>query len=143
MLENLINLVKEHASDAIVKNPAIPDKDNNSAIETVAGTIFSAIKGQMGSGGLEKVTDFFTGQGDPASKEITRNATTNAAENLAKKFGIPHNQATDAVSKMVPDIMKSLVNKTNDANDPSFDLNSIISSISEKGGFFDKIKKMF
>lgn len=53
MLENLINLVKEHASDAIVKNPAIPDKHNDSAIETVAKSIFSTIKNQMGSGDLK------------------------------------------------------------------------------------------
>ena len=52
MLEQLLNLVKDHSQDAVVNNPAVPNQYN----EGVQNTILDAIQGglqnhaQSGSG---------------------------------------------------------------------------------------------
>ena len=143
MLENLINLVKEHAGDAIIKNPAIPNQHNDSAIESVANSIFSAIKSQMASGGLSRITSLFSGSDQKIGTQVTEGATNDVITNLVSKLGISQEQARDVATKVVPNVMTNLVNKTNDPNDSSFDLNSIIKSVSGEGGLLNKLKNLF
>lgn len=142
MLENLINLVKEHAGDAIVKNNAIPNQNNNSAIETVAKSIFSTIKSQAGSGGLSKLTDLFSGANSQTGQAVSQDAISAATKSLVSKLGISEEQAKDVAAKVIPTVMTNLVNKTNDPNDSSFDLNGIVKSVSG-GGLLNKLKNLF
>ncbi len=44
MLDQLILLVKEHAGEAIINNPAIPNEKNEAAISETAGGIFDVLK---------------------------------------------------------------------------------------------------
>ncbi len=39
MLEQLIKLVKEHAGEAIINNPAVPNEHHEEAIKATAGGI--------------------------------------------------------------------------------------------------------
>ncbi len=55
MLENLINLVKEQAGDAIVNNPAIPNENNEAAIQSAGESIAGGLQNIISSGGLKDV----------------------------------------------------------------------------------------
>ena len=57
MFDNLLNLVKEHAGDAIINNPAIPNEKNNDAIHTTTTSIVDTLKAQVTSGNLSSITD--------------------------------------------------------------------------------------
>lgn len=61
MLEELINLVKEHAGDAIVNNPAIPNQHNDAAIRETASGIIKSLKSQMSGGNAGAITDLLKG----------------------------------------------------------------------------------
>ncbi len=134
MFEQLLQLVKENAGEAIVKNPAIPNERNDEAIETAAGSIMSGLKGQAGSGNLDSILDIFKGGGQASASPAVSNITSGVAGDLMKKFGINSAAAGNIVNQIVPVVMNKLKQKTNDPNDSSIDLNSIIGSLTGKGG---------
>jgi F0F1-type ATP synthase delta subunit len=47
MFENLINLVRQNAGDAVINNPAIPNEKNEEAVETASGSIVSTLKNAL------------------------------------------------------------------------------------------------
>jgi Bacterial protein of unknown function (DUF937) len=128
MFESLIKLVKEHAGDAIVKNPAIPNEKNDAAINTAATSIMDQLKSLMANGGVEKIMNMFK-DGNILNNPEVKNITNKVAEELKNKFGIDSNQAGGIVKNMVPDVMTNLVKKTNDPDDKSFDLQGILHSL--------------
>lgn len=138
MFESLLNLVKEHAGEAIVNNPAIPNEHNDAAIQTAAGGIMDQLKSLGGSGELEKIMGLFSG-GDVANNSVVSGISGNVAQSLMSKFGINADQAGGIVSKLVPVVMNNLVKKTNDPNDSSFDLKGIIGAVSGNAGGMDGI----
>lgn len=143
MLENLLSLVKQYAGDAIVNNPAIPNEHNDAAISTVSGSIFNSLKSQITSGGLSQITNLFNGSSTTDANGVTSGVANDVVCNLMNKFGISGNQAKDIAAKIIPSVMGSLVSKTNDPNDSSFDLGSIMQSLSGGGGMMDKLKGLF
>ncbi len=143
MLENLIQLVRENAGEAIINNSAIPNEKNEAAVETAASSIFDQLKGQLNQGGLESITNLFQGGG---STELINNISSGAAGDLMKKFGLDSNAAGGIVEKLIPVVMDKFVKKTNDPNDSSFDLQGIIGSLTgggQAGGILNTIKGLF
>jgi hypothetical protein len=147
MFENLLKLVKEHAGDAIVKNPAIPDQHNDAAIGAATTGIMEHMKSIAANGGMEKIMDMFKG-GNVAGNPEIGNMSTKVAGDLMKKFGINQEQAGGIVKNLIPGVMGSLVKKTNDPNDNSFDIKGIVGSLTGGGsgvlgGIMSKVTGMF
>jgi hypothetical protein len=138
MLEQLINLVKEHAGDAIVNNPAIPNEKNNDAISETANGIMNSLKGQFSGGNMEAITGFFNG-GNIQNNPLVGQITQAVSSQIAQKFGLDASAANNVVSSMIPKVMEQFVSKTNDPNDSSFDLNSIVQNLSGVGGASDAL----
>jgi len=138
MLDQLINLVKEHAGDAIVNNPAIPNEKNDDAINETANGIMNSLKGQFSGGNMEAITGLFQGgniQNNPLVGQITQAVSTQISQN----FGLDASAANNVVSSMIPKVMEQFVSKTNDPNDSSFDLNSIVQNLSGSSGTSDAL----
>lgn len=143
MLDNLINLVKEHAGDAIINNPAIPNEKNEAAIGETASSIMSALQSQASGGHIQNVLSMFSG-GNAANSPAAAAISSNVIQNLSSKFGIDGTQASQMVQTMLPGILNSLVSKTNDKNDSSFDLQDIMSKIGgNTGGIGGMIGNLF
>ncbi len=142
MFENLLNLVKEQAGDAIVKNPVIPNEKNDAAINTAAGGIMDHLKQLAANGGMEKITDLFK-SGNVSGSPVIGNISKNIAGDLMNKFGINQEKAGAIVKNLIPAVMSTLVKKTNDPNDKSFDLQGIIGSLAggKLGGLGDMMNK--
>ena len=143
MFENLLELVKQNAGDAIVKNPAIPNEQNDAAINTTASGIMDQLKSLSSGGELEKILDMFKG-GNVSESPVVGKVSNNVAGDLMNKFGINSDQAGGIVKSLIPLVLRKLVSKTNDPNDKSFDLSGIISSLSggNSGGLGDMMKKV-
>ncbi len=144
MFDNLLNLVKEHAGDAIINNPAIPNEKNDAAINTTASSIIDALKSQASSGNLSGLTDLLKG-GNVNASSISSNVQSTVVTNLMKQFGIDNSAASGIASSMIPKVMESLVKKTNDPNDSSFDVAGIMSAIGggNAAGILGKITSLF
>ncbi len=146
MFDNLLNLVKEHAGEAIVKNPAIPNEHNDAAISETTNSIMNSLKGQASGGNTDNLMSMFSGGSVDEENPVVKQVSGNAITDLMKKFGIDNAQASSIVSSIIPTVMGKLVSKTNDKNDSSFSLDGIMSSLggsglgSMLGGLTDKLK---
>ena len=126
MLENLIQLVKENAGEAIINNPAIPNELNDSAIESTAGSIFDSLKNQFaGGGGTDMITNLLQGDQNAGSSPVTSGVLSDTISGLVSKLGISQEAAAGVVSQILPKVIDSLKSKTNDPNDNSFDFEGI------------------
>ena len=129
MFEELLNLVKEQAGDAVVNNDAVPNEHNDAVIQDVANSIHSGLSTEAQGGGLANVMQMFGGQGgDMANNPAVQNIINSATQSIATKYGIDPAQASSIVSSLVPSVMNHFTQKTADPNNSSFDMNSVISS---------------
>lgn len=128
-----MNLVKENAGEAIINNPAIPNEKNDEAVQTTASSIMDSLKGMLSSGKANDVLSMFSQQPEGnavANSPVAAAASSNLISTLMSKFGIDSNQASGIASKLIPNVMNQFVNKTNDPNDNSFDIQGIFNSLS-------------
>ncbi|MBY0426513.1 MAG: DUF937 domain-containing protein [Cytophagales bacterium] len=136
MLENLINLVKDHALDAVVNNPAVPNANNEDVINETASSIISGLKDHVSAGNLGDVMGLLQGNHSVAS--LASNPAVTAiigtlASNLESKFGLPSSVTNNVANQLIPTVMNQLITKVKDSNDSSFDLQSILSAVSSSG----------
>ena len=146
MLENLLNLVKENAGDAIVNNPAIDNQFNDAAIGETSSHIIDGLKNEYSSGNIGGLMGLLNGGvQNIASNPIVGNIISSLAATLGNKFGVDATQAGQMAAKLVPTVISQLTSKINDPNDKSFDLQGIISAFGGGGvggmigGLFGKL----
>ncbi|MFN5171092.1 MAG: hypothetical protein ACK5DD_15860 [Cyclobacteriaceae bacterium] len=131
MKDQLTRLVEENAGKAIVQNEAIPNQFNEAAIQEVANGIINAMKGQVTNGNTARVVEMFQSAG---SNELNGNGVVNemissVTNAFSVKFGVPANAASNAVSGLIPTVMKQLIQKTNDPTDNSFEMKNVLASL--------------
>jgi len=130
MLENLLDLIKQHAGNAIVDNPAIPNEHNDAAIAVAGTSITDALKGMIASGNTQDVVNLFNHQGgDIANTPAAQQISGNFIQNLMNKFGLGQGAASSIAASVIPIVLQKLVHKTNDPNDNSFNIQSIVTSL--------------
>ncbi len=143
MIENLINLVKEHAGDAIINNPAIPNEKNNAAISETANSIMSSLKSQASGGQIQNILSMFQ-SGSAENTPVTSAISNTVTENLMNKFGLDNSQAGKIATTMLPGILNSFIKKTNDPSDSSFDLKDVVTKIGgNTGGIGNMLGNIF
>lgn len=135
MLENLNQLVKENVQDAIVNNSNVPDEQNEAAVSAASGSIVDAIKQHLSTGNLGSILDAFKG-GNAEGSAIAQDATAGFTDKLAG-MGINLDTAKSIAASVIPSIVGKFVNKTNDPNDSSFNIQDVISKVSGPDGKFD------
>lgn len=144
MFDNLLNLVKEHAGDAIINNPAIPNEKNDDAISHSTTSMMNTLKQQAASGKLDGIMDMFKQSGGASAGNPVMSAmNNNMVSDLMGKFGIDKNQAGQIASTIIPQVMNKVVSKTNDPNDSSFTMDGIMSSIGGVDGLGNMVKNIF
>jgi hypothetical protein len=135
MLEQLMGLIKDHSQEAIVNNPAIPNEHNESAMQTILSSVVGGLANQGQSGNSSGLWGLLSGKNSNlSSNPIMSGIASSAVGSLMEKFGLDKTAAGGIVSSVLPSIMGSLINKTNDPNDSSFDLSSIMGAVMGGGG---------
>jgi hypothetical protein len=129
MFEQLTQLVQEFGQNAVVKNDAIPNEQNEAVMKEAESSIFSSLQKMVAGGDLSQLAGLLQSNNldsnNPAVKEIT-NSVSNS---LTEKFGLSSVATSGAASNMVPQILSSLVKKANDPKDSSLNVSDIINSI--------------
>ncbi|MCX6216348.1 DUF937 domain-containing protein [Spirosoma sp.] len=135
MLETLMNLVQQHSGQAVINNPAIPNSQNDSVMQTVAGSIMSGLGQQAQGGGLGSLLGMVTnGGGNVQQSPVTQGVQQHVEQNLMEKLGISPQVAMSVASAVVPMVLGKLMNKAADPNDSSIDGNSILGAATGKQG---------
>ncbi len=131
MLDQLILLVKEHAGEAILNNPAIPNEKNEAAISATANSIFDVLKGQLAGGQPAAVTSLFK-DNNTADHALIGKISGLVQQQLSAKFNLSSVQTTQIVQQLIPVVMQKLVQKTNDPQDNSFSMDDMLASFGSK-----------
>ena len=135
MLENLLDLIKQNAGDAIVNNPAIPNEHNEAAIAEAGSSITDGLKKMIADGNVSDVAALFNHQGgDIANTPAAQQISGGFVQNLMGKFGLGEGAASGIAASLIPMVLQKLVHKTNDPNDSSFNIQSIIGGLVGGGG---------
>jgi len=134
MLETLMNLVQQHAGPTITNNPAIPNNQSDSVMQTVAGSIMSGLGQQAQGGGLSDLLGMVVNGGNVQQSPVTAGVQAHVEQNLMQKLGISPQVAMSIATAVVPMVLSKLMNKASDPNDSSVDGNSILGAATGKQG---------
>ncbi len=145
MLEELFNLVKGTASESVINNPDVPNEQNNEVVAEATNTVASGLRNMVAGGGLQNILSLFGGKGNNQqqggggllSNPIVSMMIGHFAGKLMSKFKMGGQQANNVANNLIPSVIGSLVNKTNDPNDSSFSLEKLLKSIT--GGQSDQV----
>lgn len=147
MLDQLMDLVKKHAGDAIVNNPDIPNEKNDAAINEASSSITGGLQNMFSQGNVQDIMKMFSGGGNAANSAAGQELSGGFIQNLMDKFNLNQSQAQSVSDKVVPGVLEDMVSKTNDPSDKSFDIQGIFNSISggqtagfNMQGMLDKFK---
>lgn len=129
MFEQLSELVQQYGQDAVVKNDAIPNENNQAVMEETGSSIVSSLQKMVSEGDLSKLAGLLQSNNlnsdNPAVKEITDSVSSS----LTEKFGLSTATASGTANNMIPQVLSSLIKKANDPNDSSFNISNIISAL--------------
>ncbi len=143
MLEQLMGLIQDHSQEAIVKNPAIPNAQNQEAMQT----IMSAITNGFQNGGLSGITGLLNGQAGGGvaglmANPMVANIAQQAIGSLMEKFGLDKSAAAGIVSQVLPNVLGALISKTNDPNDKSFNIGDITGAFADGNVDMNDVKNI-
>ena len=148
MLEQLTQLVKQFGGDAVINNQAVPNELNDKVLKATENDIFGSLKGLLASGNADAVTDLFQGNNaSKASNPVVEVITNQVAGNLMNKFDLDKSAASSVVTKMVPQVLGSLIGNAKDPNYKGFEVSDLVGSLmgGDKGansGMANKIGAM-
>jgi len=141
MLENLLKLIKEQGTESVINNPVIPNDQNNAVLADATHSVADGLQGVLAGGGLQEVLSLFGGQhnnqssgvGSLLNNPIVSNIVNSFKNKLTTNHGISGDKADGIAKDLIPNVLGNLVNRTNDPNNSSFDINSIIGSLTGGG----------
>ena len=128
MLENLEQLVRENAQDVIVNNSAVPNEQNEAAIQAASSSIFDTLKEQLGSGNVAQIAEIFNKGEASEANPVVQQASSSLTDKLSA-FGINADTAKSIGTSLIPVILGKLANKTNDPNDGSFNIQDVLGKL--------------
>ena len=136
MLDKLFDLVKGFAGDAVVNNPDVPNEHNDAVVAEATNTVAGGLQNMVAGGGLQNIISMFSGGGQQqqGGSGILNNPIVNMmighfASKLMSKFGLGTSQASSVANSLIPNVISSLINKTNDPNNSSFTLDNLLHTL--------------
>ncbi|WP_200837149.1 DUF937 domain-containing protein [Dyadobacter sp. 3J3] len=137
MLDQLLSLVQEHSQQAVVQNPEIPNSQNAEVMQTITQSITGGLQDHAQSGNIQGIMGLLSGKdtgGGIMNNPIVASIAGNAVSAIMQKFGLSNSSAGGIVSSVLPGVLGSLINKTSNPSDNSFDFNSVIGGLLGGGG---------
>jgi hypothetical protein len=135
MLDNLFDLVKGLAGDAVVNNTAVPNEHNDAVIAEATNTVAGGLQNMVAGGGLQNILSLFGGGGQQQStggimsNPIVSMMIGHFANKLMGKYGLGSQQASGVASSLIPNVISNLIHKTNDPNNSGFTLDNLLHSL--------------
>ena len=132
MLKELFDLVKGEATDTVINNPDVPNQYNNDVVAEATNTVASGLRNLVAGGGTQNILSMFGGSTNKKSllsNPIVSMMMGHFASKLMNKFKMGTSQANNLSGNLIPNVLGSLINKSNDANDSAFSLEKLLASI--------------
>jgi hypothetical protein len=135
MLDDLLNMVKGLAGDAVVNNPDVPNEHNDAVVAEATNTVAGGLQNLVAGGGLQSILSLFGGGGQQQnqsgimSNPIVSMMIGHFASKLMGKYGLGNTQANGVAANLIPNVLSNLISKTNDPGNSSFTLDNLLHSL--------------
>src|SRR5688572_15592404 len=132
MLKELFDLVKGKATETVINNPDVPNEHNEEVVAEATNTVAAGLRNVVAGGGVQSLLSLFNGGSNKKgllSNPIVSMMMGHFAGKLMNKFNLNNSQANNLSGSLIPNVLGSLINKTNDPNDSGFSLESLLGSI--------------
>src|SRR5687768_64309 len=132
MLKELFDLVKGQATETVINNPDVPNQYNNDVMAEATNTVASGLRNVVAGGGVQNVLSLFGGGTNKKSllgNPIVSMMMGHFASKLMNKFNMGTSQANNLSGNLIPNVLGTLINKSNDPNDSAFSLEKLLASI--------------
>jgi hypothetical protein len=135
MLDNLFDMVKGLAGDAVINNADVPNEHNDAVVAEATSTVAGGLQNMVAGGGLQSILSLFGGGGQQQSQSgimsnpIVSMMIGHFANKLMSKFNLGSSQASGVASSLIPNVLSNLISKTNDPNNSSFTLDNLLHSL--------------
>lgn len=134
MFEQLTKLAQQFGNEAVIRNNAIPNEQNEAVINETSNTIFSGLQKIVAEGGIDQIAGLFQGKNaQDATNPVTQQLTEQLKDNLGRKFGINSQTASSVATNLIPQILGALIGKAKNPSDSSIQISDIIAAISGNG----------
>ena len=132
MLKELFDLVKGQATETVINNPDVPNQYNNDVVAEATNTVASGLRNVVAGGGVQNILSMFGS--NPNKKSLLSNPIVSMmmghfASKLMNKFRMGPSQANNLSGNLIPNVLGTLINKSNDPNNSSFSLDKLLASI--------------
>lgn len=144
MFDQLTELVKQYGGDAIVNNPAVPNEQNEAVIKETSRSIFSGLKEMASENNLDDLAGILSGKVPiDVNNSVVKNLSSKVSEHLEEKYYLSPQNASGITDNLLPQVLGGLIGNAQDPNQPEFNVQDIISSISDGqgGGLMDLVSK--
>jgi len=128
MLEQLMQLIQQHSQQSVVENTAVPNEHNEAVMQEAQSSITAGLQQLAAGGGLSQITQMLQGGQADASHPAVQQISGNFAQNIAQKFGINSQEATNIASSIIPNVLGRLFNRSNTGSG-GFDLGGLLQSL--------------
>lgn len=133
MLEQLLDLIKQQGEETVVRNPAIPNEQNNQVLSEAGNSIMKGLQGALAGGGLSQVMKLFSnngsGGGSILDNPLVQNIVQSFTGQLTSQFQVNPAQAAQVSGNLIPQVLQQFTGRVADPNDSSIDINSVMQSL--------------
>lgn len=135
MLQELFNLVKGLAGDAVINNPDVPNEHNDDVVAEATNTVAGGLRNMVAGGGLQNIISLFNNKGQQGNgggllnNPIVSMMIGHFAGKLSSKYNIGGAKANNVATSLIPNVLSNLISKTNDPADNGFSLEGLLNSI--------------
>lgn len=138
MLNQILDLVKQNGLDAIVKNPAIPNENNEAALQDASSSIVEVIKSQISGGNLQQLLAVFqSGQlSGVMDNPVVKQIVDQFSAKLQNNYGVNADSAQESAQQLIPQVLEKFTGKLNDPNDNAFSMDNILNVLKGDDGKF-------
>lgn len=145
MFEQLTQLVQQFGNDAVVKNDAVPNEQNEAVMQEASNSIVNGLKNMAAQGNISDLSSLFQGNNaSDTSNPVVQKLTEQLTGNLGEKFGLSSDAASGVAGSLIPKVLGSLVGNAKDPNHKGFEVADIVNAISGgngNAGLMDAVSK--
>lgn len=126
MLEEIMQMIKQHGQNAVVNNADVPNEHNDAVMNEAGSSVMSMLQNMVQNGQGNEVNNMLQDPSHPAVQQMQ----SNFADNIMQKFGLSSGAASNVASSLIPNVLQSVLGKFQGGG---FNLSQITQSLSGGG----------
>lgn len=145
MLEQVLEIVREKAMEAVNCQVAIPVEKREESVKATTDSISDGLKEQVNMSNIGLITGLLSGTTGVATNPIVSHIKGNVVDSLMKKAGLSRRVSSQVADRVLPAVVDALSKRVNDSGKQGFDIPSFVKAFSgsHRGSFASSLQTIF